>query len=92
VLFADDEPAAVAGVYDTAGLSEIGVDVAPEHRRRGLSPIVVSAACADLVAEAKTAFYECEVRNIASQHTALASGFLPACSVSTVMPAGIGLE
>lgn len=85
-------PAAVSGAYATAALSEIGVDVAPTHRGRGLAPIVVSAVAADLLAEAKTPFYECEVRNVASQHTALASGFMPVCTVSVVMAAGMGLE
>jgi hypothetical protein len=53
---------------------------------------VVSALAAELARDGKTPFYECEVRNVRSQHTALASGFAPACTLSLVMPAGIGLE
>ena len=88
----DGGPAAVSGVFDTAGLSEIGVDVAEAHRGIGLSKAVVAAACADLIEADQTPFYVCEVRNILSQHTALGSGFMPVCSLSLVMPAGLGLE
>lgn len=92
VLFdASDEPAAVAGVYDTAGLSEIGVDARRQHRGRGLAPVVVGAAARSILDERKTPFYECPVTNIRSQGTALASGFLPACSVALVYQAGLGL-
>jgi hypothetical protein len=85
------DPVAVAGVFDTAGLSEIGVDVDEGHRGLGLSKAVVSAAAADLIDAGQTPFYVCEVRNIRSQHTALATGFMPVCSLSLVMPAGLGL-
>lgn len=87
-----DEPVAAAGVFDTAGLSEIGVDVATHDRGHGLSIACVKAAVADLHAEGRTPFYACEVRNVKSQHTALSSGFLPVCACSVVMEAGLGLS
>jgi hypothetical protein len=85
------EPAAVAGVFDTEGLSEIGVDVVPGARGRNLAPVVVSAAAPEILHSAGTAFYGSAVTNIRSQRTALASGFLPACSLAVVIPAGVGM-
>jgi hypothetical protein len=84
------EPVAAAGVYDTAGLSEVGVDVLAQHRGSGLSIAVVSAAARSIVDEGATAYYGCEVTNIPSQRTALGSGFLPACSLALAMGRGIG--
>jgi hypothetical protein len=93
VVFGDgDEPVAVAGVFDTSGLSEIGVDVKREHQGRGLAPVVVSAAARAILDASGVAYYACAVTNIRSQRTALASGFVPACSVAIAMPAGMGLE
>jgi RimJ/RimL family protein N-acetyltransferase len=92
VLFdGSGEPAAIAGAYDTAGLSEIGVDVAAAHRGRGLAPVAVRAVSAAILEESRTPFYVCEVSNVRSQRTALASGFLPTCSLALAMPAGMGL-
>jgi hypothetical protein len=85
------QPAAVAGVYDTAGLSEIGVDVRREHRGRGLAPVVVSAVAGDILDHGGVAFYECTVANTRSQRTALASGFMPVCTVALVYAAGLGM-
>jgi hypothetical protein len=85
------EPAAVAGAFDSAGPTEIGVDVAAAHRGRGLAPIVVTAAARAIIDENATPYYACSVTNIPSQHTALASGFRPVCSVATAVPAGMGL-
>jgi RimJ/RimL family protein N-acetyltransferase len=89
---ASGEPAAVAGAYDSAGPLEIGVDVAPAHQGRGLAPLVVTATTRDILAEGATPYYACAVTNIRSQRTALASGFLPACSVAVAMPSDMGLD
>lgn len=83
-------PAAIAGVFDTAGLWEIGIDVARAHRGRGLAPLVVSAATHAILDEGKTPYYACGVGNIRSQRTALASGFVPACGVAFIVEAGLG--
>ena len=92
VVFDDsDEPVAVAGAYDTAGLLEIGVDVKKTHRARGLASVVVSAATRAIVDQGKAPFYACEVTNVRSQRTALSSGFLPTLSLALAMPAGVGL-
>lgn len=85
-------PAAIAGVYDTAGLSEIGVDVRPEHQRRGLAPLVVSAAANAILDAGGVPYYGCAVMNIRSQRTALASGFIPACWDAIAMAVGVGAD
>jgi hypothetical protein len=86
-----DEPAAVAGMFDTAGLSEIGVDVADDARGRGLAPVVVSAVARTILDQGGVPYYACTVTNVRSQRTALSSGFLPACWFALAMPAGVGL-
>jgi hypothetical protein len=88
---ADDEPVAVAGVYDTVGLSEIGVDVRRDRRGGGLAPVVVQAAVGAILDDGGTPFYACAMTNVRSQRTALASGFLPACSFALAYHAGEGL-
>lgn len=80
------ELAAVAGVFDTTGLHEIGVDVARDFRGRGLANAVVARAAATILQSGETPFYSCGVTNIRSQRTALASGFLPVCSMAYVAP------
>ena len=72
-----DEPVAVAGVFDTLGLHEIGVDVVPAHQGRGLAPIVVAAAARAILQDQRTPLYACSATNTRSQRTALTSGFLP---------------
>jgi hypothetical protein len=92
VLFdAAGEPAAVAGAFDSAGPTEIGVDVAEAHRGRGLARIVVSATARAILDAGETPYYACTPVNIRSQHTALASGFRPVCSVAIAVPGGMGL-
>jgi len=74
-------PAALAGVWrEGPGVLEIGVDVAREHRGHGLAPAVVTAATRRILDSGNTPFYSCGPANVRSQRTALASGFLPACS------------
>lgn len=78
VLFdSSGEPAAVAGVFQTLGLQEIGVDVVPSAQGRALSPIVVAAAARAVLDEGGVPMYACTSTNTGSQRTALASGFLP---------------
>lgn len=70
-------PAAVAGVFETYGMLEIGVDVLPAHQGRGLAPLVVTAAARQILEEGRVPLYGCAADNIRSQRTALASGFSP---------------
>ena len=86
------EPAAVAGVYDTQGLTEIGVDVRPEHQGRGLARLVVSAAARSILDAGGAAYYGCAVTNIRSQRTALAAGFVPVCWDAIAIAAGTEID
>lgn len=83
-------PAAVAGVFDTGGLWEIGIDVARARRGEGVAPVVVAAAVRAILDAGETPYYVCGVGNIRSQHTAFASGFATAGAVSFVVEAEIG--
>jgi hypothetical protein len=78
------EPAAIAGVFETYGMHEIGVDVAREYRGSGFGAIVVRAAAAEILARGATPLYGCAANNIRSQRTALAAGFLPSFSDAAV--------
>lgn len=71
------EPVALSGVFDTLGLYEIGVDVAPPAQGRGLAPIVVRAAARAILEAGETPLYACAATNVRSQRTALAAGFRP---------------
>jgi hypothetical protein len=84
----DGETAAVAGAFTTTGMLEIGIDVARGYRGRGLAPVVVGAAVREILDSGGTPYYGCAATNIRSQRTALSCGFLPACSVAFVAPAG----
>ena len=72
---------------DCETMWQIGVDVLPEYRRRG----VVSAATARLALETldrgKVPFYCCAWSNIRSARNAIRSGFRPAWVELTVKPA-----
>ena len=79
------EPAAVAGAFrDAPGLLEIGLDVARNHRGRGLATVVVRAMAADILRRGLVPTYFCGATNVRSHRTALASGFLPALSSAVV--------
>jgi hypothetical protein len=76
---------ALAGVFDTYGLSEIGVDVVEAQQGRGLGAAVVSAALRAILERGETPLYGCSRTNIRSQRTALACGFLPVCAEGAVV-------
>jgi len=80
----DGHPAAIAGAFITYGMYEIGVDVAPAHRGKGLAPMVVCALAHEILDRGETPLYVCAPTNIRSQRTALASGFLPVGSDASV--------
>jgi RimJ/RimL family protein N-acetyltransferase len=78
------EPAAIAGVFRTYGLHEIGVDVLRSHRGRGLANVVVAAAARAILEDGATPLHGCDASNIRSQRTALACGFIPVASDATI--------
>ena len=77
IVDATGEPMAVAGVFDSFGLLEIGVDVLPERQGAGLGIAVVAAAVRSILERSQTPLYGCAADNIRSQRTALSVGFLP---------------
>ena len=79
-----EEPVAVAGVFQTLGLWEIGVDVVPAAQGRGLAPIVVQAAALAVIEAGEVPLYACAATNTRSQRRALASGFFPVGSDAAV--------
>ena len=84
LVAASGEPLAVAGVFDSFGLFEIGVDVVAGHQGTGLGAAVVVAAARSILDRGETPLYGCAVGNIRSQRTALSAGFLPAITEAGV--------
>ena len=82
---ADGEPVAVGGAFDTFGMLEVGVDVVRQHRGKGFGDLVVRAVTREILERGQTPVYFCAVSNIRSNRTALAAGYLPACSGGTVV-------
>ena len=72
-----DQVVAVAGVFDTYGLHEIGVDVVADRRGDGLGRLVVAAAVREIVSRGGEPFYGCSPTNVVSQRTAVSVGFRP---------------
>ncbi|MCR4621056.1 MAG: GNAT family N-acetyltransferase [Clostridiales bacterium] len=65
---------------------QIGVDVLPEYRRRGIASALVSRLAAETINRGKIPFYCSAWSNIRSVRTAMASGFAPAWAELTVKP------
>ncbi len=86
VFDATGEPAAVAGVFTTHGLFEIGIDVRREYRGRGLARVAVNSAAAEVLTRGETPYYGCAATNIRSQRTAATCGFVPVLSDAWVFP------
>lgn len=67
-----------AAVSDSEKMCQIGVDVAPEYRKRGLAASAVNMLTAELLKRGKIPYYFTDNSNFASQKTALAAGYHPA--------------
>lgn len=57
---------------------QIGINVLPEYRRRGIASALTSRLAIETVARGKVPFYCCAWSNIASARNAARSGFRPA--------------
>lgn len=57
---------------------QIGINVLPEYRRRGIASALTSRLATETVARGKVPFYCCAWSNIASARNAARSGFRPA--------------
>lgn len=65
---------------------QIGVDVLPEERRRGIASALTSRLALEILDRDKVPFYCCAWANIKSARNAIKSGFRPAWAELTVKP------
>ena len=68
---------------------QIGVDVLPEFRRKGIASSLTSNLAVEILEKGRVPFYCCAWSNIGSARNAVKSGFLPAWAEMTVKPAEI---
>ncbi len=68
---------------------QIGVDVSPEYRRRGIASALTSKLAFEILKRGKVPFYCCAWSNISSAKNAVKSGFVPAWAEMTVKPSVI---
>ena len=66
---------------------QIGVDVLPEYRRRGIAAAMTSRLAVEILERGKVPFYCCAWSNVKSAKNAIRSGFRPAWVEMTVKPA-----
>lgn len=66
---------------------QIGVDVLPEYRRKGIASAMTARLALEILERGKVPFYCCAWSNIKSARNAIKSGFRPAWVEMTVKPA-----
>ncbi len=71
---------------DCEDMWQIGVDVLPTYRKKGIAAALVSNLAMEIIDRGKVPFYCCAWSNIKSAKTAIKSGFLPAWVEMTVKP------
>ncbi len=71
---------------DGAEMRQIGVDVLPDHRKKGVAASLVSTLACEIIKRGKVPFYCCAWSNVASARTAIKSGFKPVWVQLTVKP------
>ena len=74
---------------DCEDMWQIGVDVLPEYRRRGIASALTSALAREILVRGKVPFYCSAWSNMRSAGNAVNSGFIPAWAEMTVKPASI---
>ena len=65
---------------------QIGIDVLPEYRRKGIASALTSRLAVEIMQRGKVPFYCCAWCNLKSARNALKSGFKPAWVEMTVKP------
>jgi len=75
---------------DCETMWQIGEDVLPEYRRRGIASAIVSRLAAEVLERGKVPFYCRAWSNIRSGRTAVKCGFVPAWVELTVKPTEFG--
>ena len=72
---------------DCVSMWQIGIDVLPEYRQKGIASALSSRLAVETLARGKVPFYCCAWSNIKSARNAIKSGFRPAWVEMTVKPA-----
>ena len=72
---------------DCETMWQIGVDVLPEHRKKGIASALTSQLAVEILERGKVPFYCCAWSNLKSAKNAIKSGFRPAWVEMTVKPA-----
>ena len=76
---------------DCDSMYQIGIDVLPEHRRKGIGSALTSRLALEILKRGKVPFYCAAWSNIRSVRNAIDSGFRPAWVELTVKPAGFAV-
>lgn len=71
---------------DCDSMWQIGIDVLPEYRRKGIASALTSRLAIEIIKRDKVPFYCCAWSNIKSAGNAIKSGFRPAWAEMTVKP------
>ena len=71
---------------DCEDMWQIGIDVLPAYRGKGIAPALVSQLAREILERGKVPFYCAAWSNIRSVRTAIASGFRPAWTELTARP------
>lgn len=71
---------------DCADMWQIGVDVLPEYRRKGIAAALTSRLTMETLDRKRVPFYCCAWSNIRSARNAIKSGFYPAWAELSVKP------
>lgn len=83
--YVDGQLIGLAGASaDCASMWQIGIDVLPEYRRKGIAAVLTSRLAVEILKRDIVPFYCCAWSNIPSIRNAIASGFRPAWVQATV--------
>ena len=74
---------------DCEDMWQIGVDVLPEYRKKGIASALTSTLAKEILKRDKVPFYCSAWSNIRSVRNAVKSGFIPAWVEMTIKPANI---
>ena len=63
---------------DAEEMLQIGIDVIPEYRRKGIAAALTSLLAHEIIRQGQTPFYSCHWSNLPSFKNAVRAGFVPA--------------